>query len=251
MESADAKLARAKVHLSAFQHDAAVFAERARPEFIRKTDADKHWLVYFVKDANPPFALGAVIGDFLFNLRSCLDSTICGLVRRKDRSKECETNQFPIFDDSLKYQQARDRYLRDVDDDARKVCDQLQPFNRPDATLDPLWILNRLCNTDKHRSIHLTLCYHRDMRLLIPMKDGRAIYLELPRDTYAGEVNTAMLPGHPDSVADDAHFKIAGRTVLMFRDSAMMSERPVDEILAACLNYVENHVLPRFVPFVG
>lgn len=248
MESVDAKLARAKAHLTTFQQDAAAFAESARPEFIRKTDGDKHWLVYFSKDAHPPFALGAIVGDFLFNLRSCLDSTICGLVRRKNPSKECDTNQFPIFDDSQKYQNARERYLRDVHDDARKVCDQLQPFNRPDPTMDPLWILNGLCNTDKHRSIHLALCYHRDMRLLIPMKDGRSLYVELPRSTYAGEVNTAMLPGHPDAVADDANFKIAGRTVLVFRDSAMMSERPVDEILTSCLDYVETRVIPKFRP---
>lgn len=146
------------------------------------------------------------------------------------------------------YQKARNRYLSDIAEDKRKLFDVLQPFNRPDPHLDPLWILNHLCNIDKHRSIHLTLCYHRDVRLSIPLKNGRAIYVELPRNAYAGEVGTVPLPGHPDSVADNVRVQIMGRTVLIFRDPEMMSDRPVDEILTACLDYVEGWVLPKFRP---
>jgi hypothetical protein len=250
MESTDAKLARAKVHLKAFQEAAAKYSEVARPEFIRKTNVEQteHWLVFFVKEPNPPLELGAVIGDFLFNLRSALDSLVCGVVRKQNPTQSCDKNQFPIFDVPKSYKDVRPKHLADIPEDTRKLFDELQPFHRPDPHLDPLWILNRLCNIDKHRSIHLTLCYHRDVRLSIPLKDGRAIYVELPHNAHAGEVGTVPLPGHPDSVDDNVRVQIIGRTVLTFRDPEMMSERPVDEILTACLDYVEGWVLPKFKP---
>lgn len=250
LESTDAKLARARVHLKEFQEEAAKYSQSARPEFIRKTNVEQteHWLVFFVKEPNPPLSLATVIGDYLFNLRSALDSLVCGLVRKQNPSLDCEKNQFPIFDVPKTYADLKHKHLADVPGAAHKLFDELQPFRRPDPHLDPLWILNRLCNIDKHRSIHLTLCYHRDLRLAIPLKDGRTLYVELPRNSYAGEVGTVPLPGHPDSVDDNAHVRIMGRTVLVFRDSEMMSERPVEEILSACLDYVEGWVLPKFRP---
>jgi hypothetical protein len=57
---------------------------------------------------------------------------------------------------------------------------------------------------------------------------------------------TVPLPGHPDSVDDNARFEIVRRNVLVFRDTEVMSERPVDEILTACSDYVEGWVLPKF-----
>ena len=100
MESVDAKIVRAKKHLSAFQVDAAKFMEEARPTFLRKVNHERtdHWLVVHSKDPFPPIDLSTVIGDVLHNLRSALDNLICGLVRTGNPRGSC-SGQFPIFKD--------------------------------------------------------------------------------------------------------------------------------------------------------
>lgn len=252
MESADAKVKRAKLHLDTFSRDAAAWTLTARPTFIRKTNTEQteHWLVFFVEDPFPPIELSAVVGDVLYNLRSALDSLVCGLVRKGTPSSPCE-GQFPIFNDSAHYPKARNKYLKDVPEEARKVIDTLQPFNRPEGTrdIDPLFLLNSLCNEDKHQSTLLTLCYHRDVELLIPLKHGAPLHIKLPKSLYAAQPDTVPLPGRPDSIDENVSIKIVGRSVLLFRRDGPMPERPADEVLVACLNYVEHRVIPALKPF--
>ena len=255
MESVDAKIARAKEHLHVFDRDAKSYMEKARPRFIRKTNLaqTEHWLSFYVEDPFPPIELSAIVGDCLYNLRSALDCLVCGLVRTRNHSSSCAGRQFPIFTESAEYLAARRSYLRGVPKPARTLIDGLQPWCRPEGTrhLDPLWILNELCRRDKHRAALLTLCYHKDVELLMPLKNGTTLLVKLAQDIYAGNPDTIGLPGSPDSMDDNVNMKIAGRSVLTFRDEGPWGDRSVDEILITCLQYVEDRVVPRFKPFFG
>ena len=255
MESVDAKVRRARVHLDDFRASALKWSETARPTFIRKTNHERtsHWLVFYVQDPHPPIELSVVVGDFLHNLRSALDSLVCGLVRRMAPSSTCSGRQFPIFTDPDKYLAARNQMLRGVSPEARTIVDALQPHMRPEGTraLDPLWILNTLNNHDKHRTTHLTLCCNKNLELLIPLKNGALWRVRLDRDYVAGDVSIVPLHCEPALVADDSDgltIHVSGRTVLLFRLDEPFADRPVDQLLEACLRYVEDHVIVRFRP---
>lgn len=253
MESVDAKLRRAKEHFSAFQTDAAKFLEKARPHFIRKVNHEctEHWLVFYVEDPYPPIELSILIGDFLHNLRSALDNLVCGLVRTKNPMSTCAKRGFPIFKDRDKYLAERNNLLKGVPKDACTIIDTLQPSVRPHATqeLDPLWILNTLCNRDKHRATNLTICYHKNVEIRIPLKNGGGMYVKLIRDIYAGDVDTVPLSGDPASIEDNVQMEIKGRSALSFHSTDPWSERSVDKVLVTCLEYVEDRVIARFKPF--
>lgn len=252
MEGVDAKLARAKKHLAAFYSEADAFLEQARPTFIRKTDVARttHWLVFYVEDPYPPLELSAIIGDVLFNLRSALDNLVCGLVRKQNPRSSCSSRQFPICDESDKFLQQRDM-LKGVPDEAVYVIRELQPYHRPASTRDddPLLILNRLSNRDKHRQIHFTVCYHRNLEVVIPTRSGRDLKVALPKDFHAGDVDTIRLPGDPSLIDDNVRISVTGRSRINLRLSDSWAQRPADEILTACSRYVEDRVVTRLKPF--
>ena len=254
MESVDAKVQRAKVHLESFHAEAAKWTETARPTFIRKVNQEctAHWLVFYVEDPYPPIELGVIIGDFLHNLRSALDSLICGLIHKTDPTNACSRRQFPIFTDREKYLAKRKDMLRGIPQGAVAVVDELQPHWRPETTreLDPLVILSTLNNHDKHRTTLLSLCYNKDVELLIPLKNpGRYWHVQLDRKLYAGDVGTVALECDPALVADDMKVHVKGSTVLMARSNEQWAGRPVQDVLGTCLRYVEDHVIPKFKPF--
>jgi hypothetical protein len=253
MESVDAKIARARVHLSTFETDVGKFIEQARPRFIRKVDHEstKHWLVFFVEDPYPPIELSVVIGDFLHNLRSALDNLICGLVRKGNPTSTCSGRQFPIFIDRDKYLAKRSRMLKGVPKEACTLIDGLQPQCRPETTreLDPLWILNTLCNRDKHRAANLTFCVNKNVELLVPLRNGSALHIKLPQILYADQVTPVMLPGDPSLIEDNVQVQIRGRSSVNFRSTDQWAERSVDELLVTCLQYVEDRIIPSFKPY--
>jgi hypothetical protein len=53
----------------------------------------------------------------------------------------------------------------------------------------------------------------------------------------------------PASVIPDARVEAVGTSVLAFREEGPWSDRPVLEVLATCLRYVEDNVIIRFRPF--
>jgi hypothetical protein len=221
-----------------FEEEASTYLERARPTFIRKTNPQNrsHWLVMFVEDPYPPIELSILIGEFLYSLRSSLDNMICGLVRRTHPTSSCAGRQFPIYDTLAEYLRDRKKCVRGVPKAARTLLDGLQPHCRPPGAveLDPLWILNRLCNRDKHRAVNLTVGYSHDVELLIPFVSGGYHHVHLKERVYLGDVETIALPGDPDSMGNSV--TIRGRSNLTLVGGERWADRPVNEVLGACLH---------------
>lgn len=253
MESVDAKIARAKEHLSTFETEAETFLQTTRPRFIRKTSTDNtsHWLVFFTEDPFPPIRLSILVGELFYNLRSALDNLVCGLIRKQDQHDPCEGTEFPIFVDAEKYDKKRDRLLRGVPRAACDVINELQPHRRPENTreMDPLWILHTLCNRDKHRAVNIALCCHRNLQLAIPRRDGTQLIVRTTETYYASEPQTINLPGDPSTIEDNVNIQIAGKTILVFGSEGPWSDRAVDDVLRTCLRHVEERVVERLKPF--
>lgn len=105
-------------------------------------------LVYRVKlGEGPPAELGAMIGDFLHNMRSSLDLVACCLVQHYSPDASLAQVQFPIGDPRKPLKAAERKRLGGIAD----VIDVAEEIRRryPEA-LD--W-LQSLSNQDKHRLI--------------------------------------------------------------------------------------------------
>ncbi len=254
MESVDTKLARAKKHLAIFEAESAGFLKLARPTYIRKTNQEntQHWLVGYCTDSIPPMELSAIVGDFLFNLRSCLDNLVCALVRTGSRESSCSGRAFPIcMTEPPDFSSLAKETLKGVPLDAITTIRALQPYQRPESTRkdDPLWILNKLCNKDKHRAANFTVGFHKNLTIKIPLRDGSFWISKFNEPVYIGDVQTIPLDFSPSLIADGVKLEVSGLSSLFFQGTDSWANRTVDEILNACLQYVEDRVIPSFKPF--
>ena len=107
--------------------------------------------------ANIPIDWPVSVGEIAYNLRSSLDHLVWQLVLHNGRTPTT-ANQFPIFQDEDKYKTAARRQLKGVSAPSRKVIEGLQPYQENDWIGAYLWILQCICNIDKHR--HLNLVDH-------------------------------------------------------------------------------------------
>ncbi len=112
----------------------------------------------------PPDRWSVIVGEIIHDLRAALDNLVCALAYEYSKSP-CEHTSFPIFGDANAYASARNAKRRDgtildpiagVHPDAQAIIKALQPYHRPDFQRDPLWILSKLSNIDKHRLFHLS-----------------------------------------------------------------------------------------------
>src|SRR5882672_10110363 len=86
MESASAKIARAREHFHALDHEIIEFIKATKRHFVFKVNEERTvaWIVSSVEEPHPPIRISVMVGDCLFNMRSALDNLVCGLVRRQD-----------------------------------------------------------------------------------------------------------------------------------------------------------------------
>ena len=123
---------------------------------------------------------GAIIGDYIHDLRSALDQMIFGLAAAKKGRNE--TTAFPICESVTEYANKLPTYLAGVARSALTIIESLQPYHAGDRMADtPLWILNELWNRDKHREISLSV-----MRVASQQ-------LRLVTDDYIGPVEPGLL----------------------------------------------------------
>jgi hypothetical protein len=152
------KLDRASKHIEALRAEIAAFAAgdpaplgfRAEPP-ISRPDGSLHYVLYAIVREDPPRTLAPIIGDALHNIRSALDQLayeLASLQARKSR-----TTQFPICMDESQFRQADSlRKIASITGDERDLIERVQPYNAIDPPRhDPLAILNKLSNRDKHR----------------------------------------------------------------------------------------------------
>ena len=112
------------------------------------------WVVAKVRRRPDPDRWGLMAGDCIHALRSRLDHIAWELAGSDPGDK---TTMFPLFDD-------RDRFagkglwrIEKLPKRAQTLIKCVQPYRRPDPSLDFLSILTALDNLDKHRTIPLVV----------------------------------------------------------------------------------------------
>ena len=174
-----AKVDRAEHHINTLAADIDAFLGSTVYEVLPEPGDQPDETIYRLRMHLPiPIHFSTIIGDALHNLRSALDCAAYEMARRhvgRDLTEKEELAcEFPIRDDPNKLDKffsaggrqalygAQERQaIRDVqpawlhDEVASRGVEELRP-REESVTYDPLWLLSRLSNIDKHRRLHLT-----------------------------------------------------------------------------------------------
>lgn len=150
------KLERAEAHIEEVRQKTVAFREGNPPPFGFRSDEtprpDKSidYVLYAVIREPPLRALAPIIGDAIHNIRSALDHLVYELAPR--RARKARKSQFPIFTDECEFKVRSPPMIKGITGDERTLIERVQPYiasNPPRH--DPLAILNKLSNLDKHR----------------------------------------------------------------------------------------------------
>ena len=94
-------------------------------------------------------------------LTSSFDNPVCGLALTLKPICKCRDLAFPLYKNRAEWDEKADKSLKGIPPLAQEAIRQLQPWL--DTVLpDPLTILNKLSNLDKHRACNFTLAYAHD-----------------------------------------------------------------------------------------
>lgn len=192
-------------------------------------------------DAEPPLALGAIIGDVLHNLRSALDSVAWEACQRAGISKSQERDvYFPIVLDPAQWPSESAKKLPNVSPEHVRVFERFQPWywdeqarrlgvdtkRRPLAEGHPLAKLNKLATIDRHRVTHPVLA--REGHTWLGHEDGVTAEILRAVPAKVGEVFLEWLVD-PPSAAADVH--PGGEVVLaLSEESAIMKRTALSEL---------------------
>ena len=110
----------------------------------------------FNSDIRIPNTLRTIIGDCLFNMRSAYDHLAWQLVLVSGGTPNKKT-QFPIMENAIDFERSSVTLLPVQSNAIRNAVESCQPYaNTYGYENDQLWLVNKLCNIDKHRLPLLT-----------------------------------------------------------------------------------------------
>lgn len=160
------KLNRAKAHAEALDAEIEAWMNRHPYELFGEYEAGPPeyyvFKVRFFEDIPPEW--GILLGDFAHNARSALDHLAEALVVANTGQPGTSKTQFPIVVSPFDWPGQLYR-LEGVSERHVRMIESTQPYRRtgfqgwhtgPAALDDPLALLNRLSNVDKHRVLNAT-----------------------------------------------------------------------------------------------
>lgn len=252
MDSVDTKLSRAREHLATLESEVAVYLEavRSKRTIILKLNADQtavKLMTWLTDSEPPPLRISAIVGDCVYNTRAALDNLVCSLVRMGRPRSTCAGRSFPVV---ARIEDWTTSTLRGIPAKAKTRIRDLQPFNRPPASVDvdPLSVLNTLRNMDTHRAALLTSGFSRNTRFAIHLKDGRVVFVTPGRPLFGESFDEIPLPFPPSLLEEQTRVEAVGTGVLAFRNEGPWRDRPIVDVVGSCLRYVED-AIGTFRPF--
>lgn len=143
-----AKLGRAKRHLSDLEIEVRTFLASHPYEIAARRDARTREVVYYATRVDDvPLTIAVITADVLQNLRKSLDHLACELVFVAG-SSPTRNSGFPIFGSAAIYKAQAPEKVQGMRKNAVDVIDAIKPYKGGN---DTLWRLHGLGNIDKHR----------------------------------------------------------------------------------------------------
>lgn len=145
------KVKRAKKHVADLEREIQLFLDTKPYAVGMKRDPQSRKPIYHMTRAEPtPSCLALIAGDVIQNLSSALDHLAYQLVcsDTTDSPPNIKWIFFPIADDASKYEAKKRGKIQGASQDTLDAIDAIKPYKGGN---DPLWILYRLNNIEKHR----------------------------------------------------------------------------------------------------
>jgi hypothetical protein len=264
------KLARAKKHIDDLSAEAEDFQERTSQVFP-EPGPNPGDIALRLRVAEPvPAHLSAVAGDVLYNVRSALDAAAYELARRHCPALESDEklqrlSEFPFV---LKENELRDWFARrqtifgpaeeaalravapgwmwDSITDADKAA-EIWGTREEEVQRGQLWKLNRLCNIDKHRRLHVVALWPD---IIYWTSNDADDYGWIPGSPpYADGTIVGTLIAKPGRVGPQPH--IVANFELRLVDEDIVYGSAIAEGLDGLLQFVLNSTLPRLFQVYG
>ena len=155
LEGVNAKIQRAQDQIERLARDIEASCEDQRALFSEELRPDVGDKIWIFRGETPivPIEYSIRLGEIVYNLRSALDQLVWQLVHANYKAPS-HLNEFPIFDDESRFNEAIKRKLKGVSQESSAKIKEMQPFSKNDKW-SPLKTLHSLCNIDKHRSVIL------------------------------------------------------------------------------------------------
>ncbi len=153
----DLKRQWAKNHLDELARRCSILQQTHAPITTAEEDLHNGFYVIRTKHASidaSMFEAVLVVGDFVANLRGCLDHLAWKLVSLNGKTPDTNTS-FPICEtDNSSGRKYIAKCTAGMSDSAVALVKEMQPYHaRNDYRSTHLWILNKLWNIDKHRHL--------------------------------------------------------------------------------------------------
>lgn len=149
------KLARAKKHFATLREGGEAFLKTEpwgwREEVEDYAGRKREYEVYAWVNEEPSVELGLIAGDVVQNLRAALDQLIWGNSAGDKRDNQ---TAFPIYVTQAEYRSGAPAKIKGISESGLPFIEKWQPFQwGARASEHPLAMLQRLSNTDKHRTL--------------------------------------------------------------------------------------------------
>lgn len=254
------KLTRSIKHLQALERTIKRFLKGKANGVVNDFTSEPGYLIVkaFVRRKPPPSCSG-LIGETLYHQRAALDYMACDLARYNDQIVDDHV-EFPIFKDGNNFRNPVTGKLTDgivkriglLRPDHRAVIESEQPFQerhgKPEE--DPLWLLYRLSNFDRHQFIHLASVITNDSFHTFTPRQASARFQQV-RFNYGAFENEAevarfrIIPG----AELDVHVQSDVRFDVAFDANGPGGGRPVLQTLGA-IGVRVAEIMERFTPLV-
>lgn len=233
------KIDRAKEHLDALNAEVTSFsASQPYRIHVEKDPQDGSDIFYPYLREPFPFMWGMLIGEIAHALRSALDNIAWAVAVKRDRF-----TSFPIsIKDKADITTSLERLSKDVWGD----IDAVQPYTRPygEQRSHPLWLLSRINNIDKHRTILLGA-----LKLFIStgLKSPKWFWIDGLIKLSKGDMQFKF--PSPANLQKDFKPEVTGRIVF---DISQLDQATGDPSRLLLINlfsihyFIRNDVYPRF-----
>ena len=155
------KLDRAEHHIESLSAETQAFRQRKPKPFGFRTeerpgpDGSVEYVLYAIVREYPPSEWALIIGDAVQNIRSALEHLAYELSTPTGRRRG---TQFPIFKEERLFKERGEQKIATMEGDERTLIERVQPYNaEKNPANDPLAVLNKLSNLDKHRLLVTTV----------------------------------------------------------------------------------------------
>lgn len=191
-------------------------------------------------------------GECLYGFRSALDHLALELADKFTPTAPAavvEGSEFPIFGSRAPTGAELKKRIGAIDPAAQAIIEALQPHHRgdPDYTRDPLWMLNELCNVDKHRSLNIVVVSNAGIASTVSGGSIDAMTFTKGTLHHGAEVlRVKSSPGIPGQMQMEFKFSY----VVSFGDGPPAFGQPVIGTLVAIERRIANDVFSPLARFL-